>query len=83
MLYLIIPVLFENGFYQEVSKLNKQLIRFHQSAQKDGLDMMGRSFEFGNYMKAIELKNFTLRCKRYFIVKLFDRVLESILHIAI
>ena len=61
--YLIVPVLMEGGWIAEAAKHYRAILHFHTTAKRETLDMMGHSFDLGNYLKAIELKGFVDRCK--------------------
>ena len=64
MSYLIIPVLMECGLFFEASKHYSSIVNFHSHANKETHDMIAKSYQFNNYMKAFELADFGSRCKR-------------------
>lgn len=62
--YLIIPPLYEGGLIAEVIAQSESVIRFHSSARRETLDMMGaRAFKSCSYVKALELKRFINLCQ--------------------
>jgi len=63
--YLIQSSLVEGGLFSEAVLHNRSVCAFHsKSAQRDTYDSMGRCFELGNYLNALELQAFGTRCKR-------------------
>ena len=64
MSYLIIPALMECGLFSEASKHYSSIVNFHSHANKETHDMIAKSYQFNNYMKAFELADFGSKCKR-------------------
>lgn len=65
MSYLIVPSLTEAGLFNEAVRHHKHVCNFHvKSVQKETFQNMGRCFELGNYLNALELQAFATRCSR-------------------
>lgn len=63
--YLILPALLESAFFTEATREMRAVLTFHTGARRDSLDMMGKAFQYGNYMRALELSRFVVECQRY------------------
>ena len=66
--YLILPTLLESAFFTEASKEMRSVLGFHTGARRDSLDMMGKAFQYGNYMRALELSRFVAECQKYVVL---------------
>lgn len=53
MSYLILPLLIEGGYTTEMLKLSKNIVGFHESARRDTLASVAKSFTYCNYAKVI------------------------------
>lgn len=64
MPYLVLPILTEGGLFTEMLKLSKNIVSFHESARRDTLASIAKSFNFCNYAKGLELGEFCNRCQQ-------------------
>lgn len=64
MSYLITPLLLESGMLSEASRQYRHMFLFHTGARRDTAEMITKCFKFGNYTKALELSNFSEKCKK-------------------
>lgn len=64
MPYLILPILTEGGLFTEMSKLSRNIVGFHETARRDTLASVAKSFTFCNYAKGLELGEFCNRCQQ-------------------
>ena len=64
MSYLVLPVLMETGYFTEALRQHRAVVNFHVSGRRDSLDMVGKAFQYGNYMKVLELSRFVDHCQR-------------------
>lgn len=64
MPYLILAALSEGGLFTELSQLSRNIVSFHESARRDTLVSIAKSFTFCNYAKGLELGEFSHRCQR-------------------
>lgn len=51
MSYLILPLLIEGGYTTEMLRLSKNIVTFHESAKRDTLTSVAKSFTYCNYAK--------------------------------
>ena len=63
MSYLIIPALLEGGLFTEAKKQLRSVLHFHNNSRSETSEMMSRSFQFRNYMKGLELRDFLRKCE--------------------
>ena len=42
----------------------RAVVNHHMAGRRDSLDMMGRAFQYGNYLRALELSRFVDVCHR-------------------
>lgn len=64
MSYLLVPSLIEAGLFTEAANQHRRIVNWHQTSKRETLDMMGHAFDFGNYMKSLELKQFVHDCQK-------------------
>ena len=64
MSYLILPALVESGNFAEAAKQHRAVLGFHITGRRDCLDMTSKAFQYGNYMKVVELNRFADQCLR-------------------
>jgi len=64
MSFLILPVLQECGQLDDARERLKAVLKFHSTADKDTADMITHSFRYHNYMKSLELLDFSRKCQR-------------------
>jgi hypothetical protein len=64
MSFLILPVLVECGQLDDARERLKAVLKFHSTADKDTADMITHSFRYHNYMKSLELLEFSRKCQR-------------------
>ena len=65
MSYILLPALMESGLFKEASSQLFAIINFHKCSRRDTLDMLSKAFQFGNYMKVVELHRFVQECSRW------------------
>ena len=68
MSYLLLPLLYEYGYFVEAHAQLKLILHFHASVQYDTGEQVGKAFQFSNYMKCMEMFRFIALCKRYIFV---------------
>lgn len=64
MSYLLLPVLFEYGYFTEAHAQLKSILQFHSSVQYDTGEQIGKAFQFSNYMKCMEMFRFIALCEK-------------------
>lgn len=64
MSYLFLPGLVESGLFQEALRHNRSIVNFHVISKRETQDMLSHSFDFANYMKGLELKQFIEKCQK-------------------
>ena len=64
MSYLVLPSLLEAGYFTEALRQMRSVVNFHVAGRRDSLDMVSKAFQYGNYMKVIELSRFVDHCQR-------------------
>ena len=50
--------------YQEAMRHNRTIVNFHITSKRETQDMLSHSFDFANYMKGLELKQFIEKCQK-------------------
>jgi hypothetical protein len=63
MTFLLMPSLLEGGLFMDARKQNMTVLSFHRGAAKDTGDMIGTSFQYGNYSSGLEMKRFLNMCQ--------------------
>lgn len=79
--YLIIPCLMENGLLKEAASRHRQIVHTHNSSRREAGDMLTHSFEFGNYIKALQINEFIMDSRNSLSLSLANvegRVLDMI-----
>mmetsp|Transcript_27441 Transcript_27441/g.41550 ORF Transcript_27441/g.41550 Transcript_27441/m.41550 type:complete len:915 (-) Transcript_27441:420-3164(-) len=56
--YIILPILFEGGLYQQALAIANETLKFHISTISDTSNFISRALENGNWSKADEFLNF-------------------------
>ncbi len=64
MSYLLVPSLVESGLFMEAANHTRRIVNFHMTSKRETLDMLSHSFDFANYMKGLELKQFVSDCQK-------------------
>lgn len=62
--YLILPCLTECAFFGEAWTHHKAVLKFHHSAKRETSDQMVQCLDHANYMKSLELHEFTQLCAK-------------------
>lgn len=64
MTYLAIPPMLESGFFREALMGLRAVVMFHKGARQETGEMLCKACKMANYDKALEIKDFGVRCAR-------------------